>query len=172
MKQKIKTILLIGVIVIMGLSVLGGCGNSGISFTIIHNERGSFGFNELIDRPTIGLLVLVTSYQELRDLCEEWDNPAFDEEHNQFNSTMSVRIRNFDEQFFSEKMLVIYTFERGHARETRINYLIVEGTELIIYARFHNVRGTFTDEAFPWTMLIVIPLQYVENVTTVSVNHK
>jgi len=172
MKQKTTKIFLLIVMVIMGLGVLGCCGNNGIPFNLSFSARETFGYKEMGEGIRTGLLEIVGSRQELEKLAIEWNNSAFNGDNNQPNSDLSIKLRSYDKQFFSENRLVIYSFERGHSRETRIERLVVNETELIIHARQANIRGTFIDIAFAWTMLIEVPLQYIENATTVSITYR
>ncbi|MDD4157149.1 MAG: hypothetical protein PHY08_11300 [Candidatus Cloacimonetes bacterium] len=155
-------------LIIMSLSLLAGC-SSGIKFNIGHDQKGGFGFKEVDGGKTANILELVSSLQELKDLCDEWGNPAFQENSEYFSSELSEKIRSYDEEYFNENILVIYSFERGHPTETRINSIEVNEEQLLINARHITRRGQFTDEAFYWLMLIEIKKADVIGVTTINI---
>ena len=69
-------------------------------------------------------------------------------------------------------MLIIYSFERGHSRETRITGISVNGEQLTVNARYNNKKGTFTDEAFIWLMLIEVNKADIVDVNAIQINHK
>ncbi|MDR1092727.1 MAG: hypothetical protein LBL66_01095, partial [Clostridiales bacterium] len=102
-------------------------------------------------------------------MCDEWNNPAFQESSEYYNIELSQKIRDYDEDFFSGRILVVYSFWSGHDKETRINGIEVDGTKLIVNARYKKKRGTYTTEAFTWLILIEVNKTDVTGVTSVQV---
>lgn len=87
---------------------------------------------------------MVSSSQELKDLCDAWDNQAFQENREYYTSELSQKLRSYDESFFSDQNLIIYSFDRGHGKETKINNINTKDSQLIIKAEFIIKKGTFT----------------------------
>ena len=166
-----KKISILGVAIIMALGLFVGC-NSGIKYNISYDKMGGFGQKEVDNGITMDILEIVNSLQELKDLCNEWSNPAFNESSEYFSSESSVKIRSYDEAFFSEKALIIYSFWRGYSKETRISNMSIDGTQLIINARYVSKRGTFDDVSFNWLFLIELNKTDISDVTTVQIKHK
>ena len=171
MNSTIRKILTLVVVIIMALGSFIGC-SLGIKFNIVYDKMGGFGYKETNGGVAIDMLELVNSLQDLKDLCDEWNNLAFDEESESFSSELSEKIRSYDEAYFSDKVLIIYSFWRGHRKETRINSIEVEGTQLIVNARYNDKRGIFTDEAFNWLILIEVSKVDIVGATTVQIVHK
>lgn len=166
-----KKILILGVALIMSLGIFSGC-NLGIKFDIGYDKMGGFGSKEIDGVSTTYTLELVNSLQELEDLCDAWGNPAFQENSEHYSVELSQKIRSYNETYFNEKILVVYSFERGHSKETRIDGITVDGLQLVVNARLIAKKGTFTDEAFNWLILIEVNKAEVAGVTTVQVKHK
>lgn len=59
------------------------------------------------------------SLEALKDLCVEWSNPAYQEGSEHYSSELSKKIRSYDKEFFNDNVLIVYSFERGHSKETR-----------------------------------------------------
>lgn len=150
---------------------LTGC-NSGIKFNVAYDARGGFGYKDTDDGIVMGMLELADSAQELRDLCSEWNNPSFDENTESFSSEFSQKIRSYDEPYFNDNILIIYSFERGHSRETKITSINVDGDYLNINARYNDIRGAFTDEAFNWLIILEASKADIADATTVQIVHK
>ena len=150
---------------------LAGC-NSGIEFNLSYNARGGFGYKEENGSVVVDVLKLVRSLQELKDLCVEWNNPSFDENSLSFLSEFSQKIRSYDEDYFNNKILIIYSFDRGHRIETKITGITVGGEHLTINARHKTKRVTFTDESFNWLILIEVSKTDILEATTVQILYK
>jgi len=155
----------------MSLVLLAGC-SSGIKYNIGFNKMSGFGIKEVEGGFTETTLEIVSSLQELKDLCLEWDNPAFKENSEYYSSELSKKMRSYDEAYFEEKILIVYSFVRSHHRETRIDSLEVNGEQLVINARYITRRGSFPDEVFNWLILIEVNKADVLGVTSVQIKHK
>lgn len=114
----------------------------------------------------------MSSVQELQTLCTEFGNPAFQEDSELYLSELSQKIRTYGEAFFDEKVLVIYSFDRGHDKETRIDSISVSNTKLIVNVSYKTKKGTFSSEAFNWLMLIEVSKSEVLGTISVEVKHK
>lgn len=167
-----KKILILGIMFIMALGFFTGC-SSGIKFNVAYDAKGSFGHREVDDEASaFYTLGFVSSLQELKDLCDEWNNPAFDESSESFSNELSTKIRNYDEAYFSEKILIIYSFDRGHGKETRITGINLDREQLTVNARYINKRGAFTAEAFIWLILIEVNKADIAGANTIQVVYK
>lgn len=169
--NKATKLLGLGVTLIMCIGLFAGCGGNK-NFVVGYNKMGSFGSKEISDSEITYTLEVVDSSQTLKDLCDEWGNPAFQESSELYTNELSQKIRSYNEVFFSDKILVVYSFQRGHSKETQIVGIEVEGAKLIINARYVTKKGTFTDEAFNWIMLIEINKSDATGVTTAQIKYK
>ena len=166
-----KKLIVLEVVLIMCLCLFAGCGGNK-DFVVGYDKMGSFGSKEIVDGEITFTLEVVDSSQTLKDLCDEWGNPAFEENGELYTNELSQKIRSYSEVFFSDKILVVYSFERGHSKETQIVGMEVDGSKLIIYARLVTKKGVFTDEAFNWLMLIEINKSDAMGVTNAQVKYK
>jgi hypothetical protein len=88
--------IIMGIILITSIVVLCGC-SSGIKYKIGYDNNCSFGSKEVGEGITFGTLAFVSSLQEMKDLCDEWNNPAFKENSENYSSELSVKIRTYNE---------------------------------------------------------------------------
>lgn len=166
-----KKILILGVAIIMCLGLFAGC-SSGIKFSVTYDKVGGFGSKKVDGGMTMSVLEIVNSLQELKDLCDEWENPAFQESNEYYNNELSQKIRSYNEAYFSEKILIVYSFDRGHSKETRIDSITVDGLQLVVNTRLVTKKGTFSDEAFNWLILIEVNKAEITGVATIQVKPK
>lgn len=66
------------------------------------------------------ILEFIGSVKELNDICEKWGNPSFDESNDFFSSEISKKIRSYDDSFFVDNTLIIYSFLRGQIKSKNI----------------------------------------------------
>ncbi|MCL2062697.1 MAG: hypothetical protein FWH03_08780 [Firmicutes bacterium] len=162
--------------ILMCLGLLAGCGKEK-NFIIGYDNRGSFHFEQIDNSFYPGFKTVTEvafTLDELKDLCDTWNNPAFLEESEYYASEQSAKIRSYDEAYFNENFLIIYSFTRGHSMETRIESIATDGSTLIVHARLVTKRGTFTTEAFTWLILIEVKNADIDStdITTIEVRHR
>lgn len=163
-----KKIFVMGVLIIMSLGLFAGCGDSGIWFKVDYGAEGGFG-------KRIGVSKLVQSLEEMRDLCEEYSNDAYNESSEYYSVEEYQRIRSYDEVFFEEKALIVYsTFLGGDITKwIRVNNITVEETQLVVTLHHKDKgRGTWHDNSRTWLFLIEVNKADVLNVINVQVNTK
>lgn len=158
-----------GILVMCFLGACSGGHSTGIKFNIGLDQKGGFGFKEVDGGKTANILELVSSLQELKDFCDEWGNPAFQENSEYYSSESGKKIRSYDEAYFEENILIIYSFWRGQKIETHIDSIEVDGEQLVINARYITRRGNFDDVAFNWLILIEVNKADVLDVTSVQI---
>ena len=164
-----KRILMLGVALIMCLGILTGC-NSGLKFKVGYGQKAEFGLKNPDDYHS--LITIVHSQDELKALCDEWNNPAFNEENPMYLHEFYKKIRAYDGTYFEEKVLTVYLADGGNRRNSfSVKKLTIEEKTLIVnIARkepkgYHDARYVFT----PWTFLIEVNKADVTGVTTVQV---
>lgn len=111
-----KSKLLIVLILIMIVTLTGsGCKknlNYKIKFYDIGYENAfSYASKEYSHYFGVSLTTLIKSYDDLRVMCDEYNNPAFDESSDKYNNEISQMIRTFSKEYFKDKALII-TFGR------------------------------------------------------------
>ncbi|MCL2630139.1 MAG: hypothetical protein FWD49_01280 [Firmicutes bacterium] len=154
--------------VLVALLLLVGC-NSGIAFEIGYSGIVPFGY---VGGTAILMLEFVSSPQELKNLCAEKGVSAFDESSVYFTGGLSKKIRNYDEAYFKDKILIIYSFERGHRRETRIDSISFDREQITVNARHKERRGNLTDEAFIWLIMIEVNKADTAGASTIQIKYK
>ena len=169
MLKKIITLLLI----IMGLGLFSGC-SSGIWFKVGYEGKGydnRFVYTDANgdDEGVYNLVRVINSFDELKVLCDESNNPAFIDESSKFSSNLSKKIREYDETFFVEKSLIIYSFT---ASNTGVSYnikgLIIENEELLLDIRKKETNGTFIPIETPWVFLIEVKKVDIKSITNIK----
>lgn len=132
-----------------------------IDYNISYNDNGSFGYKEINGLMTLSTLVMVTSLDELIKLCTEYNNTDFLYEN---NST-------YNEDFFKDNILIIYSFETDHSINTSIKNVVINNETLLINLDKSKKEGFFTAEAFYWTINIVVKKQDTEEIKQVKINY-
>lgn len=163
--------LMIGCILCICIGLLTGCVDQK-NFIVSYDEIGSFGYKTTDEGITMYTLEMVSSLQALKDACDAWNNQAFQENSEHYKTELSQKIRSYDESFFSDRNLIIYSFERGHYHETKINDIDIIDSQLTIEAQYIIKKGSFTDEAFNWLILIEVNKTDVTGVVTIEVEYK
>lgn len=158
-------------VTIMCTVLLYGCSNSGIEYNIGFSDNVGFGSKEAENSGiTYGLTEIVDSLEELKALCEEWHNPAFDEDNDDYSSELSTKIRGYDQEFFENKALIINSSWRyNSAREPRVEKLTVEGGELVIDISL--MRGTYDDVANLWIFIIEVNQTDIQDITNITIEN-
>ncbi len=159
------------VITIMCTVLLYGCSNSGIEYNIGFSYNVGFGSKENENGGiTLGLTEIVKSVDELGALCEEWNNPAFEEDNDGYGSELSEKIRGYNEEFFENKALIINSSVLyNSAREPRVEKLTIEGGELIIEISLK--RGAYDDIAASWLFIIEVNKTDIQGITNISIEN-
>lgn len=106
------------------------------------------------------ILVLVDSLDELKALCDEYNNPAYreDDEMNYNNSKeLCDKLREYDDTFFADKALIIYTDVTGSGgTKYSIKKIDTENEEIIVGVKVRIWQGPSADIITPWTFLIEV----------------
>lgn len=167
----IKKGIYILVVVIMCTVLLYGCKNSEIEHNVGFSDNVGFGSKDAENGGiTYGLIELVDSLEELEALCEEWHNPAFNEDNEEYSSELNEKIRGYNEVFFEKKALIINSsLQYNSAREPRVEKLINEEKELIIEVSLK--RGTYTSVAESWLFLIEVNHTDVQDITNITIEN-
>ncbi len=158
-------------VTIMCTVLLYGCSNSGIEYNIGFSDNVGFGSKEAENSGiTYGLTEIVDSLEELKALCEEWHNPAFDEDNDDYSSELSTKIRGYDQEFFENKALIINSSWRYNSeREPRVEKLTVEGGELVIEISLK--RGTYTSVAELFLFIIEVNQTNIQDITNITIEN-
>lgn len=100
----------------------------------------------------------------------EWNNPAFDEVNDDYSTKLSEKIREYNEDFFKNKVLLInYSVNYNAAREPRVEKVIIEDGNLIIKVSLK--RGTYHDIAESWLFLIEVNKTEVKDITNITIEN-
>lgn len=135
-------------IVLISLA-FAGCAARGADFTTVYGNEGVFGYKESDEGITYGVSAIARSLDELKELCAEWNNPAFTEGAEGYDGELPGKLRAYDEEFFSEKSLVIvFLFGVNGAREPKLEKLTVKDGAL--EAEISLKKGNFSDVAEAW----------------------
>ena len=138
-------------IVLISLA-FAGCATRGADFTTVYGNEGAFGYKESDEGITYGVSAIARSLDELKELCAEWNNPAFTEGAEGYDGELPGKLRAYDDGFFSEKSLVIvFLFGVNGAREPKLKSLSVKDGAL--EAEISLKKGNFSDVAEAWSFV-------------------
>ena len=120
-KNRAGSALALFVFIVLISLAFAGCAARGADFTTVYGTEGAFGYKESGEGITYGVSAIARSLDELKELCAEWNNPAFTEGAEGYDGELSRKLRAYDDGFFSEKSLVIvFHFDVNGAREPRL----------------------------------------------------
>lgn len=146
-------------VIFMILCVLVGCNNSKkIDYTVLYNQEGTLGYKKIDEK----LLYytdkhnIITSHQQLKDVCSEWNNNSFVEKDEYYNSELAKLIRSCDEKYFVENDLIIISFETGNYLKTQIKKVEYSDSQVKVDIKQTIKYGNYTTEAYLWLMIIKI----------------
>lgn len=132
-----------------------------IKYKINYNGMGFFGYKIVDNKFQIYSCGIINSYEELNNLCKEYNNNFINEYESIYNN-----------EFFKDKSLIIYSFETGYGKETVIEDLILNEEELIIVEKIILKDGFYTTEAFRWMILIEVNKVEIENAKEIKINYE
>lgn len=132
-----------------------------IKYKINYNGMGSFGYKIVDNKFQIYSCGIINSYEKLNNLCKEYNNNFINEYESIYNN-----------EFFKDKSLIIYSFETGYGKETVIEDLILNEEELIIVEKIILKDGFYTTEAFRWMILIEVNKVEIENAKGIKINYE
>lgn len=172
-KRNIKCISLatLCIFIVIGIFTLYACANGQIEYHIGFSDLAIFGSKENEDGGiAYGLTKTIKSVEELRDVCEEWNNPAFDENSDGYSSELSQKIRGYDEKFFETKALIINSSLQYNSESVpKVEKLTHDGDVLIIQVSLKD--GMYWDIAEGWLFLIEVNKTYMDDITYITIEN-
>lgn len=163
----IKKIICIGVVLVLCLGFFSGC-NSRIRYKVAYDKKNNFGFNEDLEL-VLREPALIKSLDELKDLCDEYNNSAYDESSEHYSSELNEIIRGYDEKFFEKRGLIVYALWGNDS--VKINSVNVDDTQLtVILGTKMRLRTTLP--IITWLLIIEVKKADIEGVTTVKIEKK
>lgn len=131
--------------------------NGGRSFA--YKENGLSGY----------CLEIVKTREELIQVCNENNNPAFNEEHANYDSNMSKYLRGLDAKFFSEYALIVYSTQINVDSYLDIEGITIEDNVIKINKRIvHMKQGAVVAIVYPWQVIIVVKQSYIKDIDKVE----
>lgn len=93
-----------------------------IDYTISYDGEGLLGVKEIDGLMSLFRLALITSFDELTEICTEYNNKAF----------LSSNNLAYNEDFFENNILIMYSFETGHIENTTVKNVILNDETLFV----------------------------------------
>lgn len=167
-----KKILVLGITFMMCLGLFAGCGNSGLWFKSSYNDDGFFG-KKMNDNGYINFTsALVNSVSEMRGLCQEWDNAAYQESNALYSNELNKKIREYGDDFFLDKAIIIMQFSGGNAGNGcthSIKSLRIENDILIVNRQSTRKKGTWNDYAVFRVFIVEVNKADIHDVTELRI---
>lgn len=117
---------------------------------------------------------LIRSYEELKQLCDEYNSPAFSEDSNKYDSEVNTLIRSFDSNYFVEKSLIICFGTGGHGGILgKVKKIAIEENTLLINY-INDDFGEYIAVVIydPWILIIEVDKQKVKDILQVQLVKK
>lgn len=155
--------------IVLLLLASGGCAEKGADFTVAYEGAGVLGYKERDDGSvTYGASAIVRNSDELTELCAEWNNPAFIEGAEGYDGELAVKLRAYDDGFFSGKALVfIFVSDVNGAREPKLKKLSVRDGGL--EAEISLLKGNYADVGEAWIFVAETEASAVASLEKISV---
>ena len=126
---------------------------------------------------TYSITKIINSVEELKAYCEEKNNPAFDQQDPKYSMDLSVKIREYTEEYFETKSLIVYYGLHSYSGYLRtIDRISVVKNVLTVHDVIKDKEGLFLMMEH-WVCLIEVSKSDIVGVTeatnnTVSVSYE
>ena len=148
----------IAVIVILVICCFLCCcniANTSIDYSVVFDEFVEFGFkeNESGGR-TIGIYIIIHRFEELKDLCFEWNNNAFSNDYMDNPTQLGDCLRMYNDDYFTNKDLIIVSTCSWHMNPNpKIQNIYIK--DLILNIEINQkLKKIHTDEAVSFTFIV------------------
>ena len=148
---------------------LTSCNNS-IKFAVGYEGKGTFGFYAQGMGATN--VEIVSSKDELIDLCEKYNNNFFNENSGNYNNEIPLKVRSYDDSFFESHSLVICEISAGNHYSYKVNKIIKDEDSLQIIIKEKRKIGTYTDIGFIYLFLLELEKEDVLNIKSDNLSVK
>lgn len=114
--------------------------------------------------------IMVRSYEELKQICDEYNSPAFSEDSKKYDSEVNNLIRSFNSKYFNDKSLIISfgTGATGGILGKVKNITIEENILLINYKKKDADQFITAIVNDPWVLIIAVNRQEVKDILQVK----
>lgn len=139
--------------------------HSGFQNAFYHSDNS---YNDTGYCPTTSKLI--KSYEELKQLCDEYNSPAFSKDSNKYDSEVNNLIRSFDSKYFVNKSLVICfgTGPTGGILGKIKNITLNENVLLINYEKKDADQSITAIINDPWILMIEFNKQEVNDILQIQ----
>ena len=120
---------------------------------------------------------LIKSYEELKQLCDEYNSPAFSKDSEQYDSELNQLIRSFDSNYFVKKSLII-CFGTGRIggllQSGKIKNITIEENILLINYKTKDSNKDYIAAIIndPWVLIIEVNQEKVKDVVQTKLIRK
>lgn len=117
---------------------------------------------------------LIKSNEELKQLCDKYNSPAFSENSDKYNSELNKLLRSFDSNYFEDKSLII-CFGNGPSGGIlgKIKNITIEENILMVnYTRKDAEISIASIRQDPWVLIIEVNKKDVKNISQVQLIKK
>ena len=139
----------------MGELKILATGESFIDYELFEYKSFVIGFSytdkEYSNVKNENATIIISSVEELKAYCNEKNNPAFDEQSSGYLSALSVKIREYDEEYFKTKSLIIDYGNYSHSGVTLVDMRIgIKDGIMTLYKTIEEEAGFDTLTFFIW----------------------
>ena len=117
---------------------------------------------------------LIKSNEELKQLCDKYNSPAFSENSDKYNSELNKLLRSFDSNYFEDKSLII-CFGNGPSGGIlgKIKNITIEENILMVnYTRKYAEISIASIRQDPWVLIVEVNKKDVKNISQVQLIKK
>lgn len=180
-----KRVIIVFVIIVTFVMTIGivGCKKNTLKYKVLYYKSEHSGFQNAFYHSDKSYgdtgycretSKLIKSYEELKQLCDEYNSPAFSKDSKQYDSELNQLIRSFDSNYFVKKSLIICFGTGGIGGPLQSgkvkNITIEENILLINYknkdSNKDSIAAIIND---PWVLIIEVNQEEVKDVVQTKI---
>ena len=124
-----------------------------IDYNVAFQDYCWFGTKNDSGNLIIGCNKVVTNFDELKNLCNEWNNNAFNSEFQGNLNPLEEQLGKYNTTFFINNDLIIYTsYKWNYSYEPSVKKLYIEDNKLIILV---SILGGIHIDLGEYTTIII-----------------
>lgn len=146
-----------------------------ISCSLKYSAKGLFGYNYNEEGKLSYLREeFVISKSQLVELCNEYNINTFNENNSKNSSGLDTLLQSFDECYFSDKNIIIFTFWTGNMCKNNItNCSIIDGTlNFDVIESYKEDDYFYTLESYLWLVILEVDKLETLGINNLSINYK
>ena len=146
-----------------------------INCSLKYSAKGAFGYKNNEEGKLYYLnQEFIKNKNRLVELCNEYNSNAFDKNNTENSNELNTLLQSFDEDYFKEKNIIIFTFWTGNMCINNItNCSIIDDTlNFDVIESYKEDDYFYTLESYLWLVILEVDKLETSDVTFLNINYK